>query len=94
MLNYEDFKFSYASLTWESNYKFKEYYGLPLDQTIDANLMKQLQQKMESDSSYKMKYATKASSNPASAKYYCNTYDTKEKMNECNGIAGSFKGKV
>lgn len=61
------------------NYNFKEYYGLPLDQVIDAAFMKKFQQDMSMNIHLREKYNAKASGYAAGSKYYCQTYDTAQK---------------
>ena len=41
--NYDDYAFNMKTSTWGLNYNFKNYYGLPIDQPVDAALMKKLQ---------------------------------------------------
>jgi len=49
---------------------------------------------MENDNNFRLKYSAKASYDPASNKYYCNTYDIKEKVSNCSQLTQGFKGKV
>lgn len=94
LTNYDDFAFSMSKLEWSSNYNFKQYYGLPIEQPINAKLMQQLQQKMHEDIPIRQKYSAKASASSAGGKYYCQTYDTQGQIDECNGEQVSFRGKV
>jgi len=94
LINYNDYSFSMSAKSWSKNYNFKEYYGLPIDQPIDGQSMKQLQEKLRNDANYRRKYNSKASESAGGSKYYCQTYDSSSKVQECNGGDLSFKGKV
>jgi hypothetical protein len=94
LINYKDYAFSMQKSTWGMNYNFKEYYGLPLDQVIDGASMQKFQEDMSNDVHLREKYSAKASGYAAGSKYYCQTYDTTEKIQECSGTDLGFKGKV
>jgi hypothetical protein len=81
LINYKDYAFNFQKSTWGINYNFKEYYGLPLDQSINGESMQKFQHDMSTDSHLREKYSMKASGYQASAsKYYCQTYDSIEKV--------------
>ena len=44
---------------WGLNYNFKQYYGLPIDQPVDAELMKKLQHKILTDEDMIKKFKEK-----------------------------------
>jgi sphingomyelin phosphodiesterase len=43
LINYKDYAFNLQTIKWGTNYNFKEYYGLPLDQVINGESMKKFQ---------------------------------------------------
>lgn len=49
---------------------------------------------MSEDAHLRQKYSAKASASQGSSKYYCQTYDTTNKVLECSGSDLGFKGKV
>jgi len=94
LLNYNDYAFDMNSLKWGFNYNFKEYYGLPLDQPINGALLQKLQKDMSTDTKLQEKYGAKAKASPQGGKYYCQTYDSPEAVQQCSGADFGFKGKV
>jgi hypothetical protein len=94
LINYKDYAFNMQKSSWGMNYNFKEYYGLPLDQVMNGDSMKKFQKDMSNDVHLREKYSLKASGYQASSKYYCQTYDTIEKVQSCTSSDLGFKGKV
>jgi hypothetical protein len=94
LFNYKDYQFDMKKEAWGANYNFKEFFGLPLDQPINAAAMQKFQLDLGQDSHLRDKYSSKASGSPAGSKYYCQTYDSLEKELECTGSDLGFKGKV
>lgn len=94
LINYKDYAFNFQKESWALNYNFKEYYGLPLDQIINGQSMKEFQEKMSVNHSVREKYSMKASGSQAGSKYYCQTYDTVDKVLQCTGSDLGFKGKI
>lgn len=61
IVNYDDYSFNLKTSKWGKNYNFKEYYGLPIDQPLDAEMMRKLQEKIMNDNVAADKYNAKAS---------------------------------
>jgi hypothetical protein len=49
---------------------------------------------MSSNTKLRQKYNAKASASPAGDKYYCQTYDSPEAIQQCGGMDLGFSGKV
>lgn len=49
---------------------------------------------MSEDVNLRQRYSAKASASQGSSKYYCQTYDTVDKVQQCTGSDLGFKGKV
>jgi hypothetical protein len=83
--NYDDYAFSLKNTKWGKNYNFKEYYGLPLDQPVDAEMMKKLQQKILDDAETTQKYNAKAALTSGGKRHVCETFDSNFKEDLCIG---------
>ena len=93
-MDYNDYVFDMDSTTWMLNYNFKDYYGLPIDQPINTELMEGLQKKISSDPVFKKKYGDKARISGGGAHYVCETYDSRTKMSACGLTYGGMRDQI
>ena len=94
IVNYDDYAFSLKTNSWNKNYNFKEYYGLPLDQPLTAKLMQDLQKRLLNELPLQDKYNQKVRLDVEGKRQICETFDTSEREEACLGAAAGFRGKV
>ena len=92
--NYDDYAFNMKTSTWGLNYNFKNYYGLPIDQPVDAALMKKLQEKILNDENMVQKFKQKVGFISTKNQKGCESFDTRDQENLCLGDYTDFRQKI
>lgn len=81
--NYFDYEMKLNEESFALNYEFRKYYEID-EQSINSSVMRKLQEKMESDTKYRKKYANELNGRENNnLKAYCQTYDSQTKISEC-----------